>query len=186
MSKSFFVVVVAGALFSGANAQILSEVDAPGLFGVDAQSEENSQIHFELFNNCKPVVSTIWVGQEKGKNGRIFPELAEQAVQDVVELRLRSAGIYGGNRVVPASPEKGNGLLSIIVHTIGQAFSITVQFSRVVIESTTTGQIGVAITWQGGTFGTHGGNRYFILDALREEIDEFTLAYLRANEGACK
>ena len=40
-------------------------------------------------------------------------------------------------------------------------------------------------TWRIGTYGTHGGDAGYILQALSEKLDKFILEYLRVNESAC-
>ena len=40
--------------------------------------------------------------------------------------------------------------------------------------------------WETGSYGTHGGDADYILQAVSERLDRFILEYLRVNETACR
>lgn len=41
-------------------------------------------------------------------------------------------------------------------------------------------------TWQRNTFGTHGGRASFVMESVRQFLDEFVNDYLRVNGPACE
>ena len=172
--KNFAGVLVFAAAFFGANAQDLPRADQQ--FRFDGWGQQVSK--FELFNDCRPVAIFVGVSQDDSSSVK----LTEQDASDVAELRLRSAGIYGG-KDRQTSPELGNGYLVIDVGTVGNAFAVGLGFKRAVLR---TPESGIAITWMVTSFGTYSTDKKFILGSLRGLVDKFALDYLRANEEACK
>ena len=173
--KNFAGVLVFAAAFFGANAQELPRADQQ--FRSDGWDQKQVS-KFQLFNDCLPVGILVSVSQ----NDSSSVKLTEQDASDVAELRLRSAGIYGG-KDRPASLGLGNGYLAIRVDTVGDAFAVGLGFQRAVLR---TPEIGIAITWRSAALGTYSADKKFILGFLRDLVDKFALDYLRANEEACK
>lgn len=105
--------------------------------------------------------------------------LTEQDISSQIELRLRAQGI----RPVAVSKDPSKPFLHIIVIGNQKAFNIVVSFRRQVLFTvgekayTTT-----ATTWEDGTSGTHGDNPDFIIRATLKYLDQFTAAYLKAND----
>ena len=126
---------------------------------------------FRLFNECRRFpVSVIVTDDELG--------LTEEAVQDAVELKLRSARLYDESDLLAD-------YLLVRVNVTLQAFTVSSDFQRWVSESI-SGESWYATTFDIAYFGSHGSDIDFILQGVERSVDDFILEYLRANEEACE
>lgn len=142
----------------------------PAAFGQDAP---NDYERFQLYTECKPVALVIEGLPDDAKSIK----LTKDRVRIAVESRLRSARLYDSTVSAPH--------LYVNINVVRSGYSIGVQFSKMLYDSTTTLTY-PAITWEIGSAGTHGRDAGFILSNLSEHIDEFLAEYLRLNESACE
>ena len=154
-----------------------------------AQTEEESFLEqftatyneqFELFNQCRSMALAF--GVQKNESSKDL-QLTEAQVQTAVESRLRSARLYGkppeNKEIVMSYP-----FLRVHIHVVGLAYTVSVEFRKMVKDYTTTFN-GWASTWESGNTGTHGNDGNHILSVLSSLIDKFLVEYLRVNESAC-
>ena len=127
---------------------------------------------FRLFNDCQPISILIEpLSDDEKKVG-----LTDRILKLRTERILRSARLYSK----PLLDE----YLHVNVNVAGKAFSISLEYT---VEVTNKyGRSGRATTWDKHSFGTHGGDPNYILSSLSGHMDAFVVAYLRANEDACK
>lgn len=104
--------------------------------------------------------------------------LAIGALQAAAESRLRAARIYTKERV-----EARFAYLYTNVTVTGRAFSVSLAFNKVATDI--FGHTSVAITWNAGATGTHGGDAGYVVSSLSQQLDRFLAAYLRVNDKAC-
>src|SRR5436309_1786120 len=102
--------------------------------------------------------------------------LSTDRIHTRVELKFREANLTP-REVKPPT----NGFLEVRVGVLGAAFQIRMEFRRPATWTLPNGEIvrGFATTWVDGTFGTHGKDISYVLDALDEIMDAFLNAYLR-------
>ena len=136
-----------------------------------AEGAEFSLERFEFFNHCDPIRVVVSLDIDE----KYDPDLKEGAVQALIESRLRSARIY--------SDSLRNAVLLVQVHIVGTAYSISVDFSKMV-RDVASDTVALAGTWTSTTTGIHGGQE--ISSPLSSVIDRFLVEYLRANEAACE
>ena len=131
--------------------------------------------HFKLFNFCRPMLLEV---ADLTSDARGIG-LTEEGVQLAVESRLRAARLY------TESWEEANlAFLFIDVHVARRAFSITVQYHKLVTDLATNSN-GPAITWDDGSTGTYRSGAGFIIQGLSSYLDKFLANYLRVNDPAC-
>ena len=75
-------------------------------------------------------------------------------------------------------------MLGVDVSVVGLAFETDVDLLRSLWNPYTETWRRVT-TWEGGRFGTHGGDAGFIMQGVSEDMDRFIGDYLRVNEAAC-
>ena len=137
-----------------------------------AQDEEVTRIdRFQLWNDCKPL--RLFVGKLDNDAAEIG--LTREAITTTVRSRLRGARIYS---------EDGNAWLYVTVNTVNPAFSVKLQFIKLVVDGATNITWG-AVTWDAGTFGTQGGNGSYVLGAVSRLMDRFIDEFLRVNGDDC-
>ena len=104
----------------------------------------------------------------------------KDAIKIAVRSRLRAARLYieNGREAVWAR-------LYINVNVVGSAFSIGIEYNKVVRDIATNLKL-TALTWLRGSTGTHGGNSNYILSSVAQHADAFIDEYLRVNADACK
>lgn len=103
-------------------------------------------------------------------------ELTENDVLNKIELKFRSVGIEPSNNIYM------DGCLIVKIFVVGQAFNVSLEFSRwVSIRTNKKIYLSKGTTWSHSTTGTHGGNSSYILDSVGELADYFLNAYLKAN-----
>ena len=124
---------------------------------------ENRIARFELFADCRPMYLVVEsLSPHASKIG-----LTKEAIRAAAESRLRSARLYRSIRSAP--------YLYINVNVVGRGFSIS------------SGNRGLATTWDRGSAGTHGGSgANYILSSISRHMDEFLVEFLRVNEKACE
>lgn len=99
-------------------------------------------------------------------------------VQTKVEFLLRSAGVEF--KVIPWRDFEET--LEVIVQTFANSFFISIRFWRGV-EYNVKGKkhMVYAPVYLDSTFGTHGGDRHYIINSVGEQMEEFLNEYLRVN-----
>ena len=128
---------------------------------------------FELFCDCSPVgLSISNLSSDAKKLG-----LTREAVQANLESRLRSARLYTSDGL--------ESYVFVSVNVVGNAFSIELQFKKLVYDRF-SGNTFFAVTWETGSTGTHGGRADYILSSISQAMDRFLLNFLRVNEDACE
>ena len=126
---------------------------------------------FRLFNECRRISAIVGVNDDAVELG-----LTEEAVQNAVELKLRSARLYDESDL--------GDYLAVRVDVYSQAFTVSSNFRRWVSESI-SGESGYATTFTKYYIGTSGSNIDYILQSAVQSVDDFILEYLRLNEEAC-
>ena len=135
-----------------------------------------------LFHDCHP----IWVGVYGGRSEDAKKiGLRNKDMEELVENRLRVARLYvkdlnGHFDVYGGYPAT----LDVFVSVLGAAFRINLEYTKNVRDE--FGASGLATTWNGGTFGTHGKDSDYIMSVLSRQMDKFLVEYLRVNEAACE
>ena len=135
-------------------------------------AEITKRERFELFNRCRPMALLVEGFPEDA--GKI--NLTEESIEMAAESRLRSARLYDN---------KADTMLYINVNVVKKAFSIIIEYSRLVFEPISD-EWGRAVTWQVGSTGAHGRSASYIRSGVSEKIAKFLVEYLRVNEKACK
>ena len=139
--------------------------------GMAQANPVDTRERFQLFAQCEPMDLFVW----DLDTDAVALGITRDSVQTAVESRLRSARLYSAESFQ---------LLGIEVNVIGGAFSILLQFYKLVSDQL-SGDAALAATWQTGSFGTHGGDAGYIRSSVAEHMDEFLVEYLRVNEAAC-
>ena len=148
----------------------------PAFAEIDRKLEaemEREQQHFDLFVNCKPVVLIV---EDLPKDAQKI-RITKKDIRMAVESRLRSARIYGFERMSP--------LLGVSVNIVGRAFHVEIELAKYVHDSISQSD-GFATTWSRGTTGISGQDSGFILSTIAMIMDEFIVEYFRENEKACE
>lgn len=129
---------------------------------------------FQLFNNCQPMALLV----EPLQPSAAEIGLAQKALQNTVESRLRSARVYTEKMSVDT-------YLYLNVNIGGGSFGITMEFSKYLFDNLSD-VTSFAITWKSRAIGTHGGDGSYILSSASQYVDEFLVEFLRVNEEACE
>ena len=130
---------------------------------------------FRLFNDCKPMRLIV---EAVSKDGRELG-LTEAALRVAAESRLRGARLY------TSSSDDFPAYLYVNVNVVGKAFSVSVQYNKVMLDFATN-EVNRAVSWHHGWLGTYGpGGTGYIVATLSLQLDEFILLYLRVNEESC-
>ena len=129
---------------------------------------------FKLFNHCQPVYLLI---------DDLSPEaedisLNKEDIQNAVESRLRSAGLY----LDEIDLDKSYLFVKIYVFKISAV--LIFEFNKEVVDKA-SGVKTNAPTWDNTMSGYHGGDSGYISSAIAKQTDKFLVEYLRVNEGAC-
>lgn len=136
------------------------------------ETAEETLDRFMLFSNCSPV--TLVVERLHSDASKIG--LTKESLEIAVESRLRSARLY--------SPELLTPRLYLNVSTVDSAFSISLEYSKLLYDDFTNSS-NLATTWDTGSTGTHGGDASYVLSVVSEAVDRFLVEFLRVNEEAC-
>ena len=138
---------------------------------------------FQLWDACGWISPFVTVGDNE-------IGVEEGAVVNAVESRLRAARVLSSYRVVDErelrlSPQAH---LEVAVQFVGAAFDISVRYRKALRVNDWYGfeSDGTTHTWERSTFGTHGGNSAFVMEAVRRYLDEFLNDYLRVNAPVCE
>ena len=102
--------------------------------------------------------------------------ITKKNIEDIAFMALFANGI---------KPEKDNdNYLYININVVGMAFNISISFERTVsyIVNRKKYKNYGSRTWHKGFTGTHGQNKMFITDSLRELLDKFSIEYINANK----
>lgn len=132
---------------------------------------------FELFGECRPIDLVV----ESLDDDAMDIGLTRERIQTLAESRLRAARLYNAAALQYLYVRIG---VMVSEGRRGGAYSIEVEYFKFLDDSVSEGS-GFAPTWNSGSFGTHGGDGGFIMQALSEHVDRFLLEYLRVNEAAC-
>ena len=128
-----------------------------------------------LYTACAPMDFFV-VGPDPENSQKIG--LTEQAVENAVESRLRTARLYAP----PAKQERVQ-YLYVVTTIVGPAFHLQVELnaaSTLAMDTRNMQPFGAS-----GTVGTHGGQGQYILGLLPRHLDQFIASYLRVNEAHC-
>ena len=130
---------------------------------------------FNLFNACRPMRLLI----EHLNDDATEIGLTREMLKAAAESRLRAARLYTGGR------ERSDGaMLYVNINVVGRGYNTSVTYNKVVTDAFATN--GLAVTWDTGSNGTHGGDAGYIVSSLSQHLDRFLAAYLRVNEPACE
>ena len=145
---------------------------------------------FRLWHGCEPMFLSV----EGLPDDAADIDLTKERIQTLAESRLRVARLYVGydDEVLLSSPPlKLPPVLYVRVGVLvsesgrGGAFSIEVSFKKH-LRDDVSDRNGSATTWDTTTYGMHGGDAGYIMQAVSERLDWFILEYLRVNETACQ
>lgn len=102
--------------------------------------------------------------------------LIPRRIQSRTELRLQQANLKIADR-------DDGAYLYINVNVVGQGFSITATFNRLVHYADSAGDLRYtyAATWREAGSGIHAGDSEYIVQALDSLLDSFINEYLKAN-----
>ena len=131
---------------------------------------------FELLTGCALVELVV----EGFPEAAVEIGLTEESIETAVERRLRVAGIY--------SDGDPDNYLYINVNVVSDlyAYSVNVEFKKVVTDSSYSALHGFATTWDIGSTGvTAYGNAGYIRDGVLELVDIFIEDYFRVNADYC-
>ena len=177
-----FLVIFLCALAQESPSQVLSNKEWEER-KQEIEEEVNQELaRFELFNECKPIWPAI-SGQNAFGGKEELPESVKQAVQNAVEIRLRSARLYAKHQL-----ESGLATLRVFVHISEGShdqitFSLFVGYNKPVWDRFGNGSR--MTTWEKNrVMLIYGGPADIPLNAL-QLIDTFLVEYLRVNEEAC-
>ena len=145
-------------------------------------SEVSRRESFALSAACARV--SLEVGNLSEDGTKIGLRKAD--IETAVRSRLRAARLYLDINAAP--------VLVVFVHVHGSAYSIDLEFWKVVEDKSSWSRMlkgidrlyGFASTWETGNIGTHGGNSGHVLSAIGRYTDKFIDEYLRVNAPACK
>ena len=170
------------------------------------ETEKNLE-QFRLFNGCMPLRILV---EELGSDAEEIG-LHKEAIQNVLEIRLRGARLFNTTviedptvplgfrvdiekmqklqqRAARLFPSLQAPLLTTLytnINVVGPAFSIRLAHHKQVTDKR-SGVDWTVATWHIGSTGTHGGHAGYILNTLGEHVDQFLIEFLRVNEAACE
>ena len=140
-------------------------------FPASGETHESYE-YFKLFAECRPM--DLLVEHLSSKAAEIG--LTKESIRAAAESRLRAARLF--------SPESKQ-YLYINISVVGAAFSISVEYKKLVYDPLSDLTFSV-ITWIDGMTGTYSGQQSdYILSSLSEMLDRFLVEFLRVNEEAC-
>jgi hypothetical protein len=104
--------------------------------------------------------------------------LSRERVESRSQLKLRAA------KISPQEWNSSSPVLTVEVDVVGGAFKVEVEFYRPVVWDLPGNKTGSSLVpvWHDGTFGTHGRDLNYVLNALDEIMEKFLNAYLKANQ----
>ena len=156
-----------------ATAALAWMIAATGAAGQECEADDEFDC-FSLWTSCAPIRSFVSVDDNEAG-------LQRAAVVDAVESRFRAARIFA-----PSDTVMRSGALYVSVAFTSAAFRVSFAFFKPGLVRDEYGFQGVAITWEQGSFGTHGGQSPAVMERVRRFIDEFMNDYLRVNGPACE
>ena len=130
---------------------------------------------FQLWNDCRPTRLVV----EGLSDDAAALGLTEGAIATAVRSRLRSAWLYTDDEF-----EASWSVLYVNVNVVGGAFSLSIEF-RKLVQDDATAEVSLAATWHTGAAGTHAQRAEFILSGVAQHTDHFIDEYLGVNEDAC-
>lgn len=140
---------------------------------VPARAQEVTGVdRFRLWDSCKPMQLVV----EHLPKGAANIGLTKEAIETSARSRLRAARIYNS---------KADSYLYINVNVVGRAFSIGINYKKVLFDAASIEE-GYAVTWSVGSAGTHGSDSSYILSFVSQHMDKFVDDYLRVNEAGCR
>ena len=138
-----------------------------------AKAISETRKRFQLFTYCEPMFIVVEnLNQHALKIG-----LTMESIQNAVESRIRSARLF--------DKHSGKAFLYVNVNIVGPAYSISVEFKKILSDPLSL-VTWPATTWDDGSTGTHGGDSRYILSSISEHIDRFLVQFLRVNDEACR
>ena len=141
---------------------------------VHTVSPKTQMERFQLFSDCRPMLLEMEVVDEARAIG-----LTTATLRAAAESRLRAARLYTED-----VGRAGFTLLYVNATVVGAAFNVRIEYNKTFADK--FGEIGSASTWQMSSTGTHDRDPGYILSQLSRAMNEFLVAYLRANEPACE
>ena len=140
-------------------------------FPASGETFEERRNRFKLFAECRPMDLVV----EGLPSHAAEIGLTKESIRAAAESRLRAARLF--------SPESEQ-YLYINVNVVGAAFSISVEYKKLVYDPLSDLRFS-APTWGRRSTGTHGGQSNNILSILSKTLDQFLVEFLRVNEEAC-
>ena len=152
---------------------------APGVGAETNLPSKGEQELFRLWANCVKVLPVVAVEVTDEK----LPIVKKEGLKNLLENRLRSAGIYSDKSMSPS--------LYLYVHSVRGGHSISLSFRQLVTREIFWNDIDIKVrdvttTWNIGSTGTHDGDPQFVRFIASEQVDKFIAEYLRVNESACR
>ena len=141
------------------------------------------QARFELFNECRPVWLSVTGINLNGEEEELT-DSTERALQNAIEIRLRSARLYAKNRL-----EAGLAYLLVIAITSplsdtgGNVSNVSIAYQKPVWDKFENSSI--VETWEESAEGLISKGIGDILSDASQLADTFLVEYLRVNEEAC-
>ena len=129
--------------------------------------------HFQLFSDCRPM--RLLIGRLTA-DGRALG-LTRSAVREAAVLRLTAGGVRLDEGAKSA-------LLTLAVLVQGPAFDVSLRHSKPVLDGA-SGQMALAVTWQRGAQGLHGGRADYVQSAARRLVEHFGEAYGKVHAAGC-
>jgi len=154
---------------------------APALFALalaapvavgQAGSTPTELDRFRLWDACHPMSLIV----EGLPSDAVEAGLQSQDIEVAVRSRLRSARIYD---------EEGISFLYVNVNVVGRAYNISVQYHKLLWDSSTALSF-TTNTWATGRTGTHRQDSGFVLSGVSWHVDKFIDEYLRVNGPDCQ
>ena len=106
--------------------------------------------------------------------------LTKDAIEVAARSRLRAARLYTEDL-----DEAALSFLVIQVDVGSDAFSVRIAYGKRKRDLATGLEL-VAMSWDGGSIGTHGRDSSYILSTVAQHTDKFIDEYLRVNTDSCK
>ena len=129
---------------------------------------------FELWTGCREIGTLVRLVN------RSSVEIEENDIKNVLESRLRAAGVF---RPGPLEPRGSFFYIAVTLET--ETYEVHWRFSKAGEFRDSYGFTGRTSTWSGTGSGLHEGGEHRVMDRVRGDIDDFIIAFLWVNEPAC-
>ena len=150
------------------------------LLTVQLAEARSKMKQFQLFSKCKGVHLSVEMLPERAE--RI--KLTWEQVNEIAMKRLKKARLYVPRKFAVGAEEDFHPVLYISVNVSKTAFSLAVEFRKVVRDKY-TGQEEYAVTWRIGVLGVHGFRNQFILRMVDKYVGIFIEEWSKVNKSYC-